>query len=171
MSTSIKHAIEAYSYEILAHSKNTQKWYLHKLGIFAEWCEGQNITLENVHLSKHDAYLEIYGKGNKWREVPFGNQACVALHKYIHRYRPKVTHLQVFLNRASDPLTLSGLIQIFKRLGEWGHVKGVRCSCHTARHTYAVTYLKNGGDVYKLSKHTHMFALMICLTMLSFKRS
>jgi integrase/recombinase XerD len=110
------------------------------------------LTLDNVHLSKHDAYLKIYGKGSKWREVPLGNAACAALHKYIHRYRPKVKHQEVFLNRARDPLTLSGVVQLLPRLGRWGHVKGVRCSCHTARHTYSVNYLKNGGDIFKLSR-------------------
>ena len=111
-----------------------------------------NLTLEHVHLSKHDVYLKIYGKGNKWREVPLGLSACAALHKYIHRYRPKVKHQEVFLNRAGDPLTLSGLVQLIPRLGRWGHVKGVRCSCHTARHTFALNYLKNGGDIFKLSR-------------------
>lgn len=274
--SSIKHAIEAYSYNVLSLSPKTQKWYLQKLQVFAEWCERQGITLEtlkvthlrqfaeylktrinhktgklistytqhgyfqviktfirwcsdeedledavneklikkapkvkvdvkvieiftdaqihalfeackkeeseilvvrdrailsclfdtgmraseltgltleNVHLSKHDPYLKIYGKGSKWREVPLGHSACTALHKYIHRYRPKVKHPQVFLNRAGDPLTLSGLIQLFKRLGRWAHIKGgVRCSPHDARHTFAITYLKNGGDIYKLSR-------------------
>ena len=106
------------------------------------------LTLDNVHLLKSGAYLKIYGKGNKWREVPLGITACSALHKYIHRYRPKSKHQEVFLSRESRPLTLSGLVQLFKRLGQWGHVKGVRCSCHTARHTYALTYLKAGGDIF-----------------------
>lgn len=273
--SSIKHAVEAYSYNVLSLSPKTQKWYLQKLQVFTEWAEGQSITLgtlkalhlrqfaeylktrinprtgkplstytqhgyfqviktflkwcsdeedleaisdklikktpkvkvdvkvieiftdaqihaifeackkeesevlvvrdkailsclfdtgmraselcgltlENVHLSKCDAYLKIYGKGSKWREVPLGHSACTALHKYIHRYRPKAKHQQVFLNRAGDPLTLSGLEQLFKRLGEWAHIKGgVRCSPHDARHTYAITYLKNGGDIYKLSR-------------------
>ena len=114
--------------------------------------ELRGLTLQNVHLNKQDAYLKIYGKGNKWREVPLGLKACAALHKYIHRYRPQVKHQEVFLNRARDPFTLSGLVQLIPRLGRWGHVKEVRCSCHTARHTYAVTYLKNGGDIFKLSR-------------------
>ena len=273
MSATVRHAIEAYSYDILTRSKNTQKWYLHKLYIFAEWCEQNDITLEtlkaihlrqfaeylkvrinpktgkpistytqhgyfqviktfikwcsseedleeavsdkllkkapkvkvdikvieiftdkqihalfeackkeetewlvvrdrailsclfdtgmragelvglvleNVYIAKHDSYLKVYGKGSKWREVPLGLSACSALHKYIHRYRPKVKHTQVFLNRSGDPLTVSGLGQIIKRLGEWGHVKGAHC--HKTRHTYALNYLKNGGDIFKLSR-------------------
>jgi integrase/recombinase XerD len=32
------------------------------------------------------------------------------------------------------------------------HVAGVRVSAHTLRHTFAVTYLAGGGDLYKLSR-------------------
>jgi integrase/recombinase XerD len=110
------------------------------------------LTLENVHLNKEDSYIKIYGKGGKWREVPLGNTSRAALHKYITRYRPKSKHQTVFLSRAGGPMIASGLLQLFYRLGEWAHIKGVRCSPHTARHTYAVEYLKGGGDVYKLSR-------------------
>jgi len=58
----------------------------------------------------------------------------------------------VFVGRSGDPLTKNGLYQIIKRLGQWAHVKGVRCSPHTFRHTFAALFIKNGGDIYKLSK-------------------
>jgi integrase/recombinase XerD len=110
------------------------------------------LTLEHVYITNHDAYLKIFGKGSKWREVPLGSRARIAIHKYIHRYRPQSDYQNVFLSRTKEPFSLGGLIQLFKRLGKWWHIKGVRCSPHTARHSYAINYLKNGGDVFKLSR-------------------
>ncbi|HYT34088.1 MAG TPA: site-specific integrase, partial [Ktedonobacteraceae bacterium] len=49
-------------------------------------------------------------------------------------------------------LSVSGLEQIITQLGERAHITGVRCSPHTLRHTWAVRYLLNGGDLYKLSR-------------------
>ncbi|WP_126595839.1 tyrosine-type recombinase/integrase [Dictyobacter aurantiacus] len=111
------------------------------------------LTLDHVYLSKSESYLKVFGKGNKWREVPLGNNSKAAIHKYMHRYRDAINQEDhVFLSRAGKPMTASGLLQLFERLGNWGHVRGVRCSPHTARHTFAVTFLTNGGDLYKLSR-------------------
>lgn len=51
-----------------------------------------------------------------------------------------------------QPLTISGLERIIYRLGKWAKVKGMRCSPHTFRNTFAVNYLKATGDIYKLSR-------------------
>jgi integrase/recombinase XerD len=51
-------------------------------------------------------------------------------------------------------MTVSGLEQIMDRLGEWGHIKDVRCSPHTFRHTFAARWMKERGkgDIYKLAR-------------------
>ncbi len=112
-----------------------------------------SLTLDNVYLRADDAYIKVLGKGDKWREVGLGKTARTALHRYLTRYRKaSATEQHVFLNRYKLPLTVSGLEQIIYRLGEWAKVKGVRCSPHTFRHTFAVNYLKATGDIYKLSR-------------------
>lgn len=111
------------------------------------------LTLDNTHLTPDDAYLKVLGKGRKEREVGLGNNARIALHRYISRHRDAPTgERYVFLTRYHKPLTVNGLDQIIYRLGDWAGVEGVRCSAHTFRHTYAVSYLAAGGDVYKLSR-------------------
>jgi integrase/recombinase XerD len=81
-----------------------------------------SLTLDHVFLStnpKEQSYLKIHGKGNKWREVPIGNTARSALHRYITRYRRSehTDEKHVFITRYGQPMTVRGLDQIFERLG------------------------------------------------------
>jgi integrase/recombinase XerD len=117
----------------------------------AEFC---GLTLSCVWLDPDDSYLKVTGKGRKEREVPLGRAARIALRRYITRYRkPKEKSEQhVFLSRAGEPLTPSGLGQAIRQLASTARIKGVRCSAHTFRHTFACAYLLNGGDLYKLSR-------------------
>jgi len=112
------------------------------------------LTLDCCYLKPDEAYIKVLGKGSKWREVPLGKQARAALHRYITRYRKPRNNAEkhVFLTRFLQPLTTNGLDQLLYRLAEWSHLKGVRVSAHIWRHTFAVNYLVNGGDVYKLSR-------------------
>jgi integrase/recombinase XerD len=58
----------------------------------------------------------------------------------------------VFVGRYHRPMSVGGLYQLIRRLGEWSHVEGVRCSPHTFRHTYSANFMRNGGNIYTLSK-------------------
>lgn len=129
------------------------------------------LTIGNISLDAKDAYVRVLGKGGKWGEVGLGESARRAVQKYIRQFRdPTIEYCfaqekqparqyrhyyqqsMVFVSRTGKPLTRTGLLQIIVRLGEWAHIKGVRCSCHTWRHTWAKMFMQNGGDVYKLSK-------------------
>lgn len=110
------------------------------------------LTLDHVYLSPRSAYIKVFGKGMKWREVGLGQVAKAALHEYIANYRhASVEERHVFLSRRTGKsLTVDGLYQMIDRLGEWARIKGVRCSPHTLRHSFSVGYLEAGGDIYKL---------------------
>ncbi|HEX9037669.1 MAG TPA: tyrosine-type recombinase/integrase [Ktedonobacterales bacterium] len=111
------------------------------------------LTLDNTHLSPDDAYLKVYGKGRKEREVGLGVNARTTLHRYLNRHRDApAAQRHVFLTRYHQLMTVNGLDQLLYRLADWAGVEGVRCSAHTFRHTYAVSYLAAGGDLYKLSR-------------------
>ena len=115
--------------------------------------ELMSLTLERTHLEVSDPHLLVKGKGFKQREVGLGKKARAALGKYTSRYRRKTTGQDVvFLTRFGQPFTLNGLDQMLGRLGKWAGLEGVRVSAHVWRHTFAMNYLRNGGDVYKLSR-------------------
>jgi len=117
----------------------------------AELC---GLVLKCVWLDSDDSYIRVLGKGRKEREVPLGRAARIALRRYITRYRhPKNEAEQhVFIARGGKPLTVHGLLQVIEQLGERTRIRDVRVSPHTFRHTFAVQFLLNGGDIYKLSR-------------------
>ena len=118
------------------------------------------LTLDCVFLKQEDAHIRVHGKGDKWREVGLGAESRQALHRYISRHRPKVKDIHVFIGRFHEPMQFDALKQLLYRLRDLaGLEKSVRVNAHIWRHTYAMRYLKNGGDVYKLSRlmgHEHV---------------
>lgn len=112
------------------------------------------LKLADVHLD--DQYLKIRGKGNKERSVPFGQEVKKYLQHYIRRLRPRpgtegVADL-LFLNNKGDALTDTMVQNRLKRYGKLAGISGIRVSPHTFRHTAAISFLRNSGDVFSLQK-------------------
>lgn len=62
-------------------------------------------------------------------------------------------------HKAKEALTRNGLGQLVRRLGAAAGVKAVRCSPHSLRHTYAISFLCAGGNVFTLREalgHTNL---------------
>ena len=115
---------------------------------------------ELCHLKLNDVALEegmlkVLGKGNKERLIPIGKQVQRLLWRYVSRYRPEPLSAVgnvLFLTRDGKPLTKERVEKILTRYGRKAELKGVRCSPHTLRHTAAVKFLRNGGDVFSLQR-------------------
>jgi site-specific recombinase XerD len=109
------------------------------------------LTLEMKNLHLEDTYLKVMGKGQKERIVPFGSSAQKALMKYIYHFRPEfLRDDRVFLNLDGSTMTETGLKLMFRRLAGSSGVN--RLHAHLLRHTFAVNYLVNGGDVFTLQQ-------------------
>jgi len=111
------------------------------------------LRLTDVNLESR--LLKVWGKGSKERQVPIGAKVQKALWKYLTRYRPEPAtprYEQVFLTRDGHPLTKDRLEAIVERYGKKAGITGARVSPHTFRHTMAVTFLRNGGDVFSLQR-------------------
>lgn len=112
-----------------------------------------NLTLDHLSLTAHEAFIRVDGKGRKQREVGLGRQSALALHRYLANRR--VQSPMVFLSRSKRPLTPNAIDRMLYRLRDTAgrkHFQGIRVSAHTFRHSFAVHYLQQGGDVYKLSR-------------------
>lgn len=111
------------------------------------------LKLTDVNLDSR--VLKVWGKGSKERLVPIGARVQKALWKYLARYRPEPAmprYDQVFLTCRGYPLTKDRLEAIVEGYGKKSGITGVRVSPHTFRHTMAVTFLRNGGDVFSLQR-------------------
>ncbi|MDR3707197.1 MAG: tyrosine-type recombinase/integrase [Capsulimonadaceae bacterium] len=97
----------------------------------------------------------VLGKGNKHRSVCFGKSTARAIWNYL-REDPREPNDPLFLSdrgeTSGEPLTRSGLLQLVERLGRAARIDRTRCSPHTFRHTFAVTFLRNGGNVFTLQQ-------------------
>ena len=107
------------------------------------------LTMSNTFLQ--DGYVKVLGKGKKERIVPIGNATKRSLLRYVQMFRPEPTEQamdQFFLSVNSEPFSYNGLALAIRRLGQSADVP--RLHAHLFRHTFAVRYLMNGGDLMTL---------------------
>jgi site-specific recombinase XerD len=97
-----------------------------------------------------------HGKGGKARTVTFLVRTRRALFDYLKtRGKPDADEPLFPAFRgpgAGDRLTRRGVTMI---VGRWGATAGItreRCSPHTFRHTFAINFLRGGGDVFRLKE-------------------
>ncbi|MFC1955788.1 tyrosine-type recombinase/integrase [Chloroflexota bacterium] len=103
------------------------------------------LTLDDIDLDTGSITIRN-GKGGKQRMVRIGITALQALRKYVLYYRKSESN-RVFMNRNGEPLEMRGLKMVIKRLGE---KTKVNVHPHKMRHTFGISYLRSGGDVFSL---------------------
>jgi len=111
--------------------------------------EAVGITLD--HLNLKDGYIKIAGKGDKERIVPIGKFVQMELLHYIEKVRSQSYGSdcdKLFLSRGGKPVTVNTVKLIFSRLAKSSGVN--RLHAHLCRHTFAINYLLNGGDIFSL---------------------
>ena len=113
------------------------------------------LTHDAVCISPNESYMRVEGKGRKQRELGMGKQTTLAVHRYVTRGRQESPLPFVFLTRDAKPMTTNGIDRMLYRLRDDAGAKyfeGIRVSAHTLRHSFAVHYMQQGGDIYKLSR-------------------
>jgi integrase/recombinase XerD len=99
--------------------------------------------------------LRIVGKGGDERAVPYGRALDAALRRYLARERVNALIEPgdpLLLAADGQPLSDAAIYQAMRRLGRQLRMTGVRVSPHTCRHTFAITFLRNRGNVFALQK-------------------
>jgi site-specific recombinase XerD len=109
------------------------------------------LTMDGLRLD--EGFVKVLGKGDKERLIPIGSVAKKALLQYILTWRPEPASPEddaVFLSPKGRPMTVNSAWQMLNRIGKNAGVP--RLHPHLLRHTMAVRYLMEGGDVFSLQK-------------------
>lgn len=104
-----------------------------------------------------DEYILIHGKGDKERVVPKSPLLNKWMFKYLNTRKNFFAYRRVpenvFLSRNGRPMTTEAIHRVIKIAGKAvGVSRDIRVSPHTCRHTFAQMQLKNGLDLYSLSR-------------------
>ena len=99
----------------------------------------------------------IHGKGNKQRLVPISPILRKTMLKYEaireHYIKERYQNEYYFLSQKGKMLTVEAVERVVRKCGVAAHVnEQIRCSPHTCRHTFAQMCLKNGIDIYTVSR-------------------
>ncbi|HHH81357.1 MAG TPA: hypothetical protein ENL35_00005 [Chloroflexi bacterium] len=112
--------------------------------------------LTDLKMQDFDAGLgecKVFGKGAEERIVPIGYAAKRSVIRYIERFRPEPLNPRedrLFLTADGRPLSRNAVGQMVARLKRRTGIP--RLHPHLFRHTFAVRYLVNGGDVFSLQR-------------------
>ena len=104
-----------------------------------------------------DSYFIIYGKGRKERIVPKNPLVSKTLVKYrtakTKYFQCRKAEDHVFLSKNGKRLNNQAIHKFMKDCAKAVNVRAaVRVSPHTCRHTFAQQQIKNGLDLYSLSR-------------------
>jgi site-specific recombinase XerD len=119
------------------------------------------LRLPQLHLE--EGYAIVLGKGRKERPIKIGARAAKAIRFYLLHWRtPALAHedhvfltcrgvstsRQAFAASGGEPLSVSALEQLIKRIGRQAAVE--RLHPHLLRHTFACLYLMRYRDPFAL---------------------
>jgi site-specific recombinase XerD len=99
---------------------------------------------------RSDGTVKVRGKGSRERIVPVGSTARSAIIRYLGQRGAGRPDDALFLGRRGA-LDARGIQQVVRRMKNRIGVTG-RLSPHSLRHTFARSYLINGGDVFSLQR-------------------
>jgi integrase/recombinase XerD len=103
------------------------------------------ILQEHVNLSTGAALITPHGRKTRSRTVHTSRPTIKAILRYLLTRNDSRPHL--FLNKYHQPLNRNSVRLALRRLGEQVNVK---VHPHKFRHTFAIEYLRNGGDPWTL---------------------
>lgn len=93
--------------------------------------------------------IKVFGKGSKERLLPISNRTLQAIQDYLANERGRVSMKSIlFVTRKKNALTNDVLYHQIVHAGDRAGV--YQAHTHKFRHTFAINFLRNGGNIYAL---------------------
>jgi integrase/recombinase XerD len=112
--------------------------------------ELSNLRTEDINFDA--AQLKILGKGFKERVVVMSARVYKVLYKFLKTWRPRTDSPYFFIDDNGKPLSRFVIAHRMKVYLKKSGIGAIKCTPHTLRHSFAVQFLRNGGDVFSLQK-------------------
>jgi site-specific recombinase XerD len=120
------------------------------------------LSLEREQVDLDGMVLRIFGKGQKVRLVPISTEGRKALFRWLSRTDGRYVFGTKRGRQWSHRNAYRDVTGICRSLG----VVSARVNPHAFRHCFAVSYVRNGGDIYRLSRilgHTSISTTQVYL--------
>lgn len=128
----------------IAHRNRTLLLVLLDTGLrVSELCD-----LRVADYSHPNSTLKVTGKGDKQRILYLSPRTNLALWKYVASRSDCFPHRPLFATELGTPFTRRYVAKLLERIAVRANVPGVHP--HRFRHTFAIMYLRNGGDIFTL---------------------
>lgn len=110
--------------------------------------EACRIKYKDIYFESRSIHIHSFETGGKSRDrfVHFGARTLKILWRLVAEEPNPESFL--FISRTGRPLNRESAKSMIQELGKRAKVEGV--TCHRFRHTFAIQFLRNGGDVYSL---------------------
>jgi len=109
------------------------------------------LKLERRRVNLDNLVLAVLGKGGKERQIPFSLELRKVLYRWMRALGDSAPCQLVFISRSGLALSYRNVTRDIQRVcrhaGVASHVHP-----HLFRHQFAATYIRQGGDIYRLSR-------------------
>jgi len=107
------------------------------------------LSIKDVDLKAR--HILVMGKGSKERQIPFSESTGKLVWRYLALRKAENVGAVLFpSSRSGHPLPARELYHIIARIGDRAGIPDVHP--HRFRHTFAIQFLRNHGDVYTLQR-------------------
>lgn len=105
--------------------------------------------LKIYQVDSRNKRMKVFGKGSKERSLPFSARTGQAIWRYLATRADEEADRPLFTTIDGEELTRDELLKTIQRIGVRAGVGG-EINVHRFRHTFAINYLRNGGNAFSL---------------------
>lgn len=111
----------------------------------SEFC---NLKMKDIDLRNQN--IVVLGKGRKERQIPISARTSQSIWTYFSERKNSSVNAWAFCTESGLQIRRDNLLKIIYRLGARAGVQDP--TIHRFRHTFAINFLRNGGDIYTLQR-------------------